>query len=141
MKGNDMIVSTLGELEKATGVRALDHLDRDALLPVATDLVAQGDVLLRRVERPEGLELGSEIPPTGWVVVRGEGGNTHALYGSGFVYESPFADDLVVGLLTVLPGDKAYLLHPEHGGYEVAEGTWELRRQREWAGEWQMVAD
>ena len=136
-----MTVSTLGDLERMTGVRALDHLDRDGLLPVATDLVAQGDVLLRRLENPEPLMVGREISASGYVVVRGEGGNTHALYGSGFVLEAPFGDDLMVGLLTVLPDEKAYLLHPEHGGYEIASGTWEIRRQREWSGEWRMVAD
>lgn len=136
-----MTVSTLGDLERMTGVHVLDHLDRDGLLPVATDLVAQGDVLLRRMSVLEPLSIGREIPASGYVVVRGEGGNTHALYGSGYVKESSFSGELTVGILTVLPGEKAYLLHPEHGGYEIAPGTWELRRQREWAGEWQMVAD
>lgn len=136
-----MTVSTLGDLERMTGVRALDHLDRDGLLPVATDLVAQGDVLLRRVEPEVPAAVGREIPAGGYAVVRGEGGNTHALYGSGFVKESVFTGDLMVGILTVLPDEKAYLLHPEHGGYEIAPGTWEMRRQREWSGEWRMVAD
>ena len=136
-----MMVSTLGDLERMTGVRALDHLDRDGLLPVATDLVAQGDVLLRRVEVCAPASIGDEIPAKGYVVVRGEGGNTHALYGSGYVKPTAFGDDLLVGILTVLSGEKAYLLHPEHGGYEIAPGTWELRRQREWAGEWRTVAD
>ena len=139
-----MTVSTLGDLERMTGVKALDHLDRDGLLPVATELVAQGDVLLRCIEVDHeyvARKIGKEIPDSGYVIVQGEGGNTHALYGSGYVLESEFADDLVVGVLTVLEGERAYLLHPEHGGYEIANGTWEMRRQREWAGEWRMVAD
>ena len=49
--------------------------------------------------------------------------------------------DLVLGVLTVPGGTRAVLAHPEHGFLEIDPGTYQIGRQREYAGEWRMVAD
>lgn len=136
-----MSVLTLAELEDLAGVRAHEHLDRECLLPVATSLVTQGDVMLRRVEGTALSEKAVVIPSHGITVVQGEGGNTHALYGAGRYMEMSSDDELLLGLLEVAEGEQAFLLHPEHGGYQIGCGVWEVRGQREWAGEWRAVAD
>ena len=39
-------------------------------------------------------------------------------------------------------GGEAYLIHSdEHGAMGIAPGSYEVRRQQEWAGEWRRVAD
>ena len=44
--------------------------------------------------------------------------------------------------MTVKEGDEATLIHAqEHSALAFGPGTYELRRQREYAGEWRRVAD
>lgn len=133
---------TLAELEALASMRVLDHLDRQASLPVVTTAACQGDVSILRVTTPPAT---TPVPPAGIPVVRGEANaNTHSLHVIGPVFYSP--DDgrggmLALGLLTVPDGSEAYLLHPEHGGLAIKPGTYRIGRQREYAGEWQAVAD
>lgn len=140
-----MSTITLRELETLADTRVLDHLDRDAALPVVTRAACQGDVSVLRVTTPPAT---TPLPQTGFPVVRGEaGGNTHSLHapaGTGVCFtpaDDTGRDGLVLGTLTVPDGAQAYLLHPEHGGLAIAPGTYRVGRQREWAGEWRMVAD
>lgn len=138
------MITTLSELETATSVRALDHLDRDAALPVVTTAACQGDVSILRVTTAPATTV---LPQAGFPVVRGEaGGNTHSLHaetGSGVCFDPSSGRDgeLVLGTLTVPDGTQAFLLHPEHGGMAIDPGTYRIGRQREYAGEWRMVAD
>ena len=138
------MITTLSELEAAASVRVLDHLNRDAALPVVTTAGCQGDVSILRVTTKAAT---TPLPQAGYPVVRGEaGGNTHSLHAeadSGVCFDP--ADgrggDLVLGTLTVPDGVQAFLLHPEHGGMAINPGTYRIGRQREYAGEWRMVAD
>lgn len=138
------MISTLHELERMTDVRALDHLDRDVALPIVTTAACQGDVSILRVTTRAA---STPLPQAGFPVVRGEaGGNTHSLHaetGAGVCFDpnAGNSDDLVLGHLTVPEGEQAFLLHPEHGGMAIDPGTYRVGRQREWAGEWRMVAD
>lgn len=135
-------MSTLAELEAHTGIRVLDHLDREAEVPVVTRAACQGDVSMLRVTTTHG---GVPVPRGGVPVVRGEvGGHTHLLVGTGGVRWEPAGrggDDLALGFVTVPAGADAFLLHEEHGGMQLAPGTYRIGRQREFAGEWRAVAD
>ena len=74
--------------------------------------------------------------------MRGEnGGNTHALHADGECYYDATEDGLTLGVLTVTEGASALLSHPEHGYLSITPGTYRIGRQREFAGEWRMVAD
>lgn len=135
-----MTVTTLAAAEKAYDITHLDHLDRDVALPVVDRIAAQGDVLIRLVDRPAAT---TPVPRSGVPVVRGEnGGNTHLLVGAAFYDQLPVTvTDLVLGVITVPDGGEALLSHPEHGGMVIAPGTYEARRQREQADELRIVAD
>lgn len=118
-----------------------EHLALDAEIPVVSRAACQGDVSLLRVTTPPAR---TPIPAEGVAVVRGEnGGHTHSLHGTGFYDTSRPArvDDVTLGTLTVPEGGSVFLLHPEHGGLQVAPGTWRLGRQREQADEIRRVAD
>lgn len=134
-----MIVS---EAISRYGTEVLDHLDRDIAVPVVTQAACQGDVSILKVNL---LAATTPVPAAGYPVVRGEnGGNTHSLHGDGPIYfdpESQQAGSLVLGRLTVPEGSSAVLAHPEHGFLAIAPGTYSIGRQREFAGEWRMVAD
>lgn len=135
-------MTTLNTMAARYGVEFLDHLDRAVSIPVISTLAAQGDVLIRRVDdRGDAL---TPIPDSGYPVVRGEvGRNTHAVYGAGFYDPASGGSqgDLLLGVLTVPVGGQVLLSHPEHGGFLIEPGTYELRRQREQADEIRMVAD
>ena len=84
--------------------------------------------------------------PEAVTVVRSEASsNTHVLHPDGpcfFDYnERASVTDLVLGTLTVPVGSKAILAHQEHGMLSIEPGSYSIGRQREFAGEWQMVAD
>ncbi len=103
----------------------------------------QGDVFVLKVTQPhEGAPLGKGV-----TVVRAEtnSANTHSLHGEGLWEANPgasSADELVQGWLTVPHGGEAFLIHTEeHSALGIGEGTYEIRRQREFAGEWRQVAD
>lgn len=133
---------TLADVEKAFQVSHLEHLDREAAVPVVNGLAAQGDVAI--VPAVQLAAASTKIPATGYPVVRGEnGGNTHALFGPGFYdAESNVPDgELRLGTLTVPAGEQVLLSHPEHGGLLIEAGTYEMRRQREQADVVRIVAD
>lgn len=136
-------MTTLTDVEARYGdaVTYLEHLDRDAAIPVVDRIAAQGDVLLRRIDGHE--TAATPIPAAGYPVVRGEnGGNTHLLIGPGhFDPRQPGRDGLRLGVLTVPAGAQVLLTHPEHGGLLIEPGTYEIRRQREQADEIRLVAD
>lgn len=120
----------------------LDHLDRDASLPVVTRAACQGDVSILRVTTPPAT---TPVPASGVAVVRGEnGGNTHSLHGDGpIMWDPAYPSDtsLTLGTLTVPEGSQAVLLHPEHGGMAIVAGTYRIGRQREQADVIRTVAD
>lgn len=131
-------MATLAEIEQQTGVTVFDHLARDAEVPVVTHAAAQGDVSILRVAKAAA---STPIPAAGMPIIRGEaGGNTHSLHGIGAFFDAADAA-LLLGTLSVPEGRQAHLLHPEHGGMAIAPGTYEIGRQREYAGEWRLVAD
>lgn len=111
-------------------------------VPVLSATQVQGDVLLLKVTTEHaGRPLGKGVE-----VVRSEaGGNTHVLVGDGLWEANPQArqaEELVQGWLTVPDGGEAWLLHSEeHSVLGIGPGTYEARRQREFQGEWQKVAD
>jgi hypothetical protein len=109
-------------------------------VPVLSGAQRQGDVLIvPAAAREGGVPLGRGVE-----VVRSEAGsNTHTLHGDGTWLVSPRArTDLVQGWLDVPEGGEAYLIHSgEHGAAGIAPGSYEIRRQREWRGEWARVAD
>ena len=132
---------TLADAITRTGVDVLDYLDRDAALPVAAPGAPciQGDVSILPVAGAARTPMSRSVP-----VVRGEvGGNTHSLHADGPCFWDPARDrdGLRLGTLTVPEGSSAVMLHPEHGGIEFAPGTYDIGRQREYAGEWRQVAD
>ncbi len=130
----------LAEAKARYGADFLEHLDHQAAIPVVTQLAAQGDLLVRRVSQGAAI---TPIPAAGYPVVRGEnGGNTHALFGGGFYDPRSARDgDLLLGVLTVPAGEQVLLSHPEHGGFLIEPGTYEVRRQREQADEIRLIAD
>lgn len=122
----------------------IEHLDLE--VPVLTEPQAQGDVLILPVAARK--ELGQLVPLAGVTVVRGEttGGNAHILHAlEGECFWQPSANaatELVQGWLTVPEGCSAALIHTqEHNVKGIGPGAYELRRQREFAGEWRRLAD
>lgn len=140
-------MNTVIDLIGRHGVDVLDHLDRQATVPVLAGLQAQGDIIVvptARIGR-DSMSATTPVPAAGVAVVRGEsGGNTHLLLAEGdvrWVTVLAGSDDLALGLLTVAEGATAYLAHPEHGYAGVAPGTYVIRRQREQANEIRLVQD
>lgn len=144
-------MKTLADLIDRHGVDVLEHLDRDASVPVHSGVQLQGDVavipaaLLRG--RPD-ISRAKPVPAAGVPVVRGEnGGNTHLLIadGPGITWSpaperrDPTALDL--GVLTIPAGSTAYLAHPEHAYTGIAPGQYVIHRQREQAEQVRLVAD
>lgn len=127
--------------EERYGVIHLDHLDKQADIPTISGTAAQGDVLIRRNDRLRAAS--TPIPDGGFPVVRGENGrNTHAVYGVGcYDTDTRRGTELLLGVLTVPAGEQVLLSHPEHGGFLIEPGTYEMRRQREQADEIRVVAD
>jgi len=123
---------------------SLDAIEHpEAEIPVLTGNQRQGDVLVLRVTtKHEGDPLGKGV-----TVVRAEtnSANTHTLVGAGTWEPNARAnreDELVQGWLTVPHEGEAFLIHTEeHNALGIGEGTYEIRRQREFAGEWRRVAD
>ena len=139
--------TTLGQILDRAGIGTLGVLDAQIEVPVLSGMQRQGDVLV--APRPNKPAATTPIPATGVTVVRAETStaNTHVVMswdGRCFFDADPTGGDsgLVLGVLTVPPGASAYLVHTEeHGANGVGPGTYELRRQREFAGEWRRVAD
>jgi hypothetical protein len=136
------VITNLAEAEEAFGTTHLEHLDREAAIPVVTRSACQGDVSILSVTTKAAT---TPVPAEGVPVVRGEnGGHTHALFGDGPIFfnvAGTHDGPLVLGTLTVPEGSRALLSHPEHGGLLIEPGTYRIGRQREFAGEWRAVAD
>jgi hypothetical protein len=133
-------VRTLADLIATHGTDVLDHLDRQVTVQVLTAPQCQGDVSILPVTTKPAA---TPIPAAGVPVVRGEnGGNTHSLHGAGFFDPAePRDGSLVLGTLTVPADAEVFMAHPEHGYMGFGAGTYQIGRQREFAGEWRMVAD
>lgn len=113
----------------------------EAEIQIVSGNQRQGDVFLLKVTTAHGGEpLGKGV-----TVVRAESNsaNTHSLHGDGLWEPNARADrDLVQGWLTVPEGGEAFLIHTEeHSALGIGAGTYEIRRQREFAGEWRRVSD
>ncbi|WP_214406900.1 hypothetical protein [Pseudonocardia lacus] len=128
------------------GVGTLGVLDSEIDVPILTGAQRQGDVIV--LSRPQRAPATTPIPPSGVQVVKAEASsNTHTLHswdGACSFDADPTGGDtgLTLGTLTVPEGASAYLVHTEeHGANGIGPGTYELRRQREFAGEWRRVAD
>lgn len=125
------------------GLDAANIEHPEAEIEIISGNQRQGDVLLLKVTTTHaGQPLGKGV-----TVVRAEtnSANTHSLHGDGLWEPNARASDpseLVQGWLTVPAGGEAFLIHTEeHSALGIGEGTYEIRRQREFAGEWQRVAD
>lgn len=121
---------------------SLDSIELPELeIRVLSETQVQGDVLILKVTTDH---KGQPID-RGVTVVRAEtnSANTHTLHGDGlWEPNARAAQDLVQGWLTVAEGQEAFLIHTEeHSALGIGPGTYEIRRQREFAGEWRRVAD
>ena len=139
-------MNNLGAILDRAGIGTLGVLDTEIEVPILTGAQRQGDVLV--LPRPNKPAATTPIPTAGVQVVRAEASaNTHSLQswdGQCFFDADPTGGDsgLTLGVLTVPAGASAYLLHTEeHGANGIGPGTYELRRQREFAGEWRQIAD
>jgi hypothetical protein len=121
---------------------AIEH--PDLRIPIHSGNQRQGDVLILKVTTAHP---GDPIGPKGITVVRAETNtaNTHTLVGTGTWSPNPHAnraEQLVQGWVTVPENGEAFLIHTEeHNAIGIGPGTYEIRRQREYAGEWRRVAD
>lgn len=138
-------MTVLGDILRRAGVGDLRVLDAQVDVPVLVGVPQrQGDLLV--LPRPGVVPATTPIPAAGVTVVRAQSStrNTHSLHswdGAPSRYDSRPAG-LVVGVLTVPPGSTAYLVHAEeHGANAFGPGSYEIRRQREFAGEWRTVTD
>ena len=105
-------------------------------------MVAQGDILLRKVAKlPKGVKPEAE-GPKGLVVAHSETGHDHVAVGPGVkLYRT--SDPLTSYLEVQLSAD---IVHRRpfdtHETVRLPKGYWEVKRQREMTPEgWQMVAD
>ncbi|HZG89515.1 MAG TPA: hypothetical protein VEZ42_04810 [Pseudonocardia sp.] len=139
-------MATLRTVLDRAGVGTLGVLDSEITVPILTGAQRQGDVIV--LARPDRVPATTPLPADGVAVVLAEAStNTHTLHswdGTCFFDADPTGGDtgLTLGTLTVPAGASAYLVHSEeHGANGIGPGTYELRRQREFAGEWRRVAD
>lgn len=137
-----MSATTLRNAVEITGIAVNDYLDQSIEVPRVNRSAAQGDVLVLRVTTKPA----TEPMPRKVVVVASEvGSNTHTLHPSGECFWTAHTasdeGDVLLGTLSVPEGSTALLIHQEHGALEIEPGTYSIRRQREFAGEWRRVAD
>lgn len=134
---------TLADLTRRTGLDVLDHLERQAAIPVTGRLQAQGDLIVipcitfgwldGRVDLWPNARWRS-VPADGIELLRSAaGGNPHTLVADpgACQWTTEVADPTGLGLGVLTATGVAYLLHPEHGGAGIAPGTYLVRRQRE----------
>lgn len=135
-------MTTLHQLVAHTGIPVHDYLDHTADVPQVSRAAAQGDVMILRVTTKPAT---TSMPHTVVAVASEASSNTHTLHPSGDCFWDPHTTtgpgDVLLGKLTVPDGSTALLSHQEHGGLEILPGTYEIRRQREYAGEWSFVRD
>lgn len=122
---------------------SIEHLDLE--VPILTGPQRQGDVFLLPIKVYKD---SAPIDTEGVIVVRAEtnSANTHTLHvlegTASWLPNNRANTDLVQGWLTVNPDSAATLIHTEeHNVLGIGPGTYEIRRQREYAGEWRRVAD
>ena len=112
-------------------------------IPILTGAQRQGDVLV--VPTVQDMSAAQPIGRAVEVVRSEQGSNTHTLHGDGAWLPNPTATDpsvLVQGWLQVPDGAECFLIHSsEHSALGIGPGVYEVRRQREFAGEWRRVAD
>lgn len=139
-----MSIITLDEVLTAHEQSVLDHLDRQATVPVV-NFGRQGDVIVIPASMVPAKGARTRVPNAGFPVVRGEnGGNTHLLIGDGDIrFDQVTADavTLTLGRMSVGKDSTAYLVHPEHGAIGFGPGDYTIRRQREQAEELRLVQD
>lgn len=140
-----MITATLGQLIDRHGVDVLDHLDREAGVPVLGGLQFQGDLAVIPAASHGRHAAGNatEVPAAGIAVIEAiGGGHEHRLLagapGTAAFTPSRNSGQDIGYLETTEP---VYLAHPEHGYLGIEAGTYLLRRQREQADEERLVAD
>lgn len=135
-----MSTATLGQLIDRHGVDVLEHLDRQAAVPVLDGLQFQGDLaVIPQPGMPDRSTV--EVPAAGLAVIEAAGGgHEHRLLAGvpGTVMFAPLSGQDIGVLTTTEP---AYIAHPEHGYLGIAPGSYVLRRQREQADEERLVAD
>src|SRR5262249_35443007 len=126
------------------GVDVLEHLDRDADVPVNGGLQMQGDLAVIPATDTSGFGgTTSIVQAEGIPVIEAVGGgHEHRLLASApgtasFTHATSGGQD--IGLLEC--AESAYIAHPEHGYLGIAPGSYLLRRQREQADEERLVAD
>lgn len=140
-----MTTATLGQLIDAHGFDVLDHLDREAEIPVLGGLQAQGDLLIVPLAdaAPVSRRPAAEVPAAGIAVIEPVGsGHEHRLFAGSpgtatFGFAAAGGQDIGVLECTA----PAFVAHPEHAYTGVAPGAYVLRRQREQADEERLVAD
>lgn len=127
-----MSTTTIAEMIAITGKDVLDHLDRDAAVPVITTAGAQGDVLIVHANRKPAT---TPMPSCVVAVASEASANTHTLHPRGAAFwdghRQTSDDDVLLGVLTVPAGSEVFLSHQEHGGMILTSGTFEVRRQAE----------
>jgi hypothetical protein len=137
----------LGDVLARAGIDPLTVLDAQIDVPILAGPQRQGDVLV--LPRPNRAPATTPVPVAGAVAVAAETSTAnrheiHSWFGGCFFDTEPSGGDtgLTLGTLTVPAGASAYLVHTdEHGANGIGPGTYELRRQREFAGEWRRIAD
>ncbi|HUR07120.1 MAG TPA: hypothetical protein VM347_31560 [Nonomuraea sp.] len=131
---------TLASLSQQTGLAVLDHLEKEASIPVVDGLQAQGDLIVIPLSvvassvRPWTDATWTDVPPEGVELLRGAaGGNPHTLVADPgtcrWTAGVSDSDELAIGIFET--SAVAYLLHPEHGASGCTPGTYVIRRQRE----------
>lgn len=119
------------------GISLSGIADPDTEVPVMTNLAAQGDLLVRRVDTMNHAETPKKLDFKGIPVVSGEnrGGNAHIVHVRDTESKAAFSrvegDRNIEGYLTVESGT-AYLTHTEeHGSLAIPVGIYELRQRTE----------
>lgn len=133
---------TIEQAVAAHGIDVLDHLDRQATIPVHAGIQAQGDLLvvpLAALARQVTVRAGAVWQPVGAggvEVLRGTAmGNSHTLVAAAgaaaWTTQVDDAESLALGVAEVIGGETAYLAHAEHGYIGLGAGRYVIRRQRE----------
>lgn len=134
-----MTAMTLAVARELSGCDFYDYLDEQAEIPSVSAAGCQGDVSILRVTTAPA---STPIPASGVVVATGQGGHDHTISGAGmFDRAKGPRESLIVGTLTVPVDATVLMTHQEHGALLIAPGTYRIGGQREYAGEWQRVAD
>jgi len=129
-------MTTLTVLRNHTGMQFDPHLDVEDPVPVLTENQAQGDIYIFRIKDEVAANRNFTPFPKGQVaIVEGQGiRNPHTLIdldGKCEWSSDNTSYQFDVGTLRVPQGEQCFMIHPEHGGSGIGEGTYIIRRQRE----------